>query len=261
MTERAGRAVRSRPAAVRGGGVELGERDGRRTRAPSSAKARARPKRQASRAAASGSPAGRRPDRGAGARAARRHGAASSASCPLGSAATARLDRVEDQRRAVIARREQRGRAVDAQSASAAASAAFAASASVSLRTTARPSAVRVQAEDRRQRAARHDPRAREPEPALPLCHQPGQPARKAIARSPSSPRRAATSASSTPRAASAARSITARVYEAGGPGAPVVADLLPCRYVAGWSSLVARRAHNPKVAGSNPAPAIEKAL
>ena len=27
---------------------------------------------------------------------------------------------------------------------------------------------------------------------------------------------------------------------------------------VAGWSSLVARRAHNPKVAGSNPAPAIE---
>src|SRR3979490_1223272 len=29
----------------------------------------------------------------------------------------------------------------------------------------------------------------------------------------------------------------------------------------AGWSSLVARRAHNPKVAGSNPAPAMEKAL
>jgi len=27
---------------------------------------------------------------------------------------------------------------------------------------------------------------------------------------------------------------------------------------VAGWSSLVARRAHNPKVAGSNPAPAID---
>ena len=26
----------------------------------------------------------------------------------------------------------------------------------------------------------------------------------------------------------------------------------------AGWSSLVARRAHNPKVAGSNPAPATE---
>ena len=25
---------------------------------------------------------------------------------------------------------------------------------------------------------------------------------------------------------------------------------------VAGWSSLVARRAHNPKVVGSNPAPA-----
>ena len=30
-------------------------------------------------------------------------------------------------------------------------------------------------------------------------------------------------------------------------------------RSVAGWSSLVARRAHNPKVAGSNPAPAIER--
>ena len=27
----------------------------------------------------------------------------------------------------------------------------------------------------------------------------------------------------------------------------------------AGWSSLVARRAHNPKVAGSNPAPATSK--
>ncbi len=26
---------------------------------------------------------------------------------------------------------------------------------------------------------------------------------------------------------------------------------------IAGWSSLVARRAHNPKVAGSNPASAI----
>src|SRR5215217_9469656 len=29
----------------------------------------------------------------------------------------------------------------------------------------------------------------------------------------------------------------------------------------AGWSSQVARRAHNPEVAGSNPAPATEKAL
>jgi hypothetical protein len=29
--------------------------------------------------------------------------------------------------------------------------------------------------------------------------------------------------------------------------------------HAAGWSSLVARRAHNPKVAGSNPAPAIEE--
>jgi hypothetical protein len=27
----------------------------------------------------------------------------------------------------------------------------------------------------------------------------------------------------------------------------------------AGWSSLVARRAHNPKVAGSNPAPATKE--
>jgi hypothetical protein len=27
----------------------------------------------------------------------------------------------------------------------------------------------------------------------------------------------------------------------------------------AGWSSLVARRAHNPKVAGSNPAPATKR--
>ena len=29
--------------------------------------------------------------------------------------------------------------------------------------------------------------------------------------------------------------------------------------FTAGWSSLVARRAHNPKVAGSNPAPATLK--
>ena len=28
---------------------------------------------------------------------------------------------------------------------------------------------------------------------------------------------------------------------------------------IAGWSSLEARRAHNPKVVGSNPAPAIHK--
>ena len=27
-------------------------------------------------------------------------------------------------------------------------------------------------------------------------------------------------------------------------------------QFIAGWSSLVARRAHNPKVVGSNPAPA-----
>ena len=29
------------------------------------------------------------------------------------------------------------------------------------------------------------------------------------------------------------------------------------CISIAGWSSLEARRAHNPKAAGSNPAPAI----
>ena len=28
--------------------------------------------------------------------------------------------------------------------------------------------------------------------------------------------------------------------------------------HIAGWSSLVARRAHNPKVVGSNPAPATK---
>ncbi len=28
--------------------------------------------------------------------------------------------------------------------------------------------------------------------------------------------------------------------------------------YIAGWSSLVARRAHNPKVVGSNPSPATK---
>ena len=31
--------------------------------------------------------------------------------------------------------------------------------------------------------------------------------------------------------------------------------------YIAGWSSLVARRAHNPKVVGSNPAPATIEQL
>jgi hypothetical protein len=36
------------------------------------------------------------------------------------------------------------------------------------------------------------------------------------------------------------------------GPGPAIIVVL-----DAGWSSLVARRAHNPKVAGSNPAPAI----
>ena len=32
-------------------------------------------------------------------------------------------------------------------------------------------------------------------------------------------------------------------------------------RTAAGWSSLVARRAHNPKVVGSNPTPATKKVL
>ena len=32
---------------------------------------------------------------------------------------------------------------------------------------------------------------------------------------------------------------------------------LCPLSIIAGWSSLEARRAHNPKVVGSNPAPAI----
>ena len=30
--------------------------------------------------------------------------------------------------------------------------------------------------------------------------------------------------------------------------------------HIAGWSSLVARRAHNPEVVGSNPAPATKHA-
>ena len=38
----------------------------------------------------------------------------------------------------------------------------------------------------------------------------------------------------------------------------PVSGTNLP---IAGWSSLVARRAHNPEVVGSNPAPATRKPL
>ncbi len=34
--------------------------------------------------------------------------------------------------------------------------------------------------------------------------------------------------------------------------------DCYICRLDAGWSSLAARRAHNPKVVGSNPAPATK---
>ena len=33
---------------------------------------------------------------------------------------------------------------------------------------------------------------------------------------------------------------------------------LRPFYFIAGWSSLEARRAHNPKVIGSNPVPATE---
>ena len=37
------------------------------------------------------------------------------------------------------------------------------------------------------------------------------------------------------------------------------IAAILPLESDAGWSSLVARRAHNPKVVGSNPAPATNR--
>ena len=40
-----------------------------------------------------------------------------------------------------------------------------------------------------------------------------------------------------------------------------VTIALLTISSDAGWSSLVARRAHNPKVVGSNPAPATKKIL
>jgi hypothetical protein len=40
----------------------------------------------------------------------------------------------------------------------------------------------------------------------------------------------------------------------------PSVADSCSWRTDAGWSSLAARRAHNPKVVGSNPAPATNNA-
>ena len=35
-----------------------------------------------------------------------------------------------------------------------------------------------------------------------------------------------------------------------------IIEDVETIQTIAGWSSLVARRAHNPKVVGSNPAPA-----
>ena len=43
------------------------------------------------------------------------------------------------------------------------------------------------------------------------------------------------------------------------GNGAGVRIPFPPPYYFAGWSSLVARRAHNPEVVGSNPAPATKK--
>ena len=44
----------------------------------------------------------------------------------------------------------------------------------------------------------------------------------------------------------------------------PEIANISSCASeirIAGWSSLVARRAHNPKVVGSNPAPATINCL
>ena len=37
-----------------------------------------------------------------------------------------------------------------------------------------------------------------------------------------------------------------------------IIIEHLRSEYIAGWSSSVARRAHNPKVVGSNPAPATK---
>lgn len=45
------------------------------------------------------------------------------------------------------------------------------------------------------------------------------------------------------------------RVKPRGGSN-PSSSAILPLLINAGWSSLVARRAHNPKVGGSNPSPA-----
>ena len=59
------------------------------------------------------------------------------------------------------------------------------------------------------------------------------------------------TSTTTTTTAASAPRR---RVRRLVAPG-----PLVTCRSAAGWSSLVARRAHNPKVVGSNPTPATNE--
>ena len=44
--------------------------------------------------------------------------------------------------------------------------------------------------------------------------------------------------------------------FEGSNPS-PSIGEILNLIIIAGWSSLEARRAHNPKVVGSNPAPAI----
>ena len=44
-------------------------------------------------------------------------------------------------------------------------------------------------------------------------------------------------------------------------PGGFVTGTAIIVSRIAGWSSLVARRAHNPKVVGSNPAPATKALL
>ena len=44
--------------------------------------------------------------------------------------------------------------------------------------------------------------------------------------------------------------------FEGSNPSPPI-GEIQNLIFIAGWSSLEARRAHNPKVVGSNPAPAI----
>ena len=51
--------------------------------------------------------------------------------------------------------------------------------------------------------------------------------------------------------------------FEGSNPSPPTkIAKAVFCKLnIAGWSSSVARRAHNPKVVGSNPAPATHQIL